>query len=576
VFPGNWAALGLYALLAVVLTWPLAAHLTDRLPAGDNDLWQNYWNFWWWRTAIFERGQLPYHTDLIYQPLEVSLAFHTHSEANVLLTLPLQWFGGVPLALNTAVLLSFILCAWGGYFLAREVVGDPRAAFVAGIVLGFFPHRMEQSLEHVNLASFQAMPFFLAFFLRVLRQGGARSTVPAGLLFALNALFAWHNGLLVVPLALVLFGHALAVGGRPRMLILRDTALSGVVALVAMLPFAWPMVRELLSGETYFVKPPVRKAIDPLFLFLPSEAHTIWGSLLAGVYERLRGYASLGFTCYLGLVPIGLWIAGRWTSRRDWRLWSALFALSIVLALGDTLVVAGSDTGAPMPFAWLRKVPILSMVRLPNRFVVPAMVALCVLCALGVRQLRRGWASWTAAAAIAVEFLALPYPLRELPQPRWIEAARQAPEGILLNIPGGHRARGAEDLYFQTLHSRPIAGGYASCIPPAMEKRVASLPYLELVFEGRPRPELEALEVEPALRRTLEALSIRIVVVHLDRKREDLERRRAELRGTPQARLANPEQGTRARVVDETLAAMRRLWGEPAYEDREAAVFVRR
>ena len=133
----------LYVLCTLALTWPLAIHLTDRLPAGDNVLWQNYWNFWWWRTALLERGQSPYATDLLYQPGEVSLALHTHSEANVLGTLPVSLALGVPAALNTAILLGFVLSAWGGYLLTRELVGDPRAAFLGGIVIAFFPHRFE-------------------------------------------------------------------------------------------------------------------------------------------------------------------------------------------------------------------------------------------------------------------------------------------------------------------------------------------------------------------------------------------------------------------------------------------------
>jgi hypothetical protein len=75
-FPGAGASLALYALLTIALTWPLVAHLSDRVPAGDNDLWQNYWNFWWWKTALVDRGTLPYSTDLIYQPGDVPRVPH--------------------------------------------------------------------------------------------------------------------------------------------------------------------------------------------------------------------------------------------------------------------------------------------------------------------------------------------------------------------------------------------------------------------------------------------------------------------------------------------------------------------
>ncbi|MFP8871861.1 MAG: hypothetical protein VCB43_10865, partial [Myxococcota bacterium] len=46
----------IYSALAIALTWPLTAHLTTHIPAGSNDIWQNLWNFWWWRHAITELG----------------------------------------------------------------------------------------------------------------------------------------------------------------------------------------------------------------------------------------------------------------------------------------------------------------------------------------------------------------------------------------------------------------------------------------------------------------------------------------------------------------------------------------
>ena len=53
----------LYLLLAVCLTWPLVTSIaspaeTATVPAGAHDVWQNYWNFWWWKTALLERGRI--------------------------------------------------------------------------------------------------------------------------------------------------------------------------------------------------------------------------------------------------------------------------------------------------------------------------------------------------------------------------------------------------------------------------------------------------------------------------------------------------------------------------------------
>ncbi|MBI4605824.1 MAG: hypothetical protein HY721_27980 [Planctomycetes bacterium] len=585
-FPRARAALGLYVLAAVLFTWPLAVRLTDHVPAGGNDLWQNCWNFWWWGKALGE-GRSPYRTDLIYQPGDVSLAFHTHSEANVLTMLPVTLALGVPAALNAALLLGFGLAGWGGYLLARELTGDPRAAFLAGLVLAFPPHRLEQSLEHLNLASYQAMPFFLLFLVRLARSGGARNVLLAAVAFAANALYAWHNGLLVLPTAAVLFAHEVLRRRDGRLRALRDAAAAGALAALLLLPFLWPLVREIAAGDTSYLKPPVRKGIDLAFLLVPSEMHPLWGPLVQGLYERCRGYASAGYTCYLGVGALALWILGSLARGKPLDgtaplaprfspvLWGALLGLHVLLALGDTLVVLGEDTGAPLPFALVRHMPVLQTVRLPNRFVVPAVLALSMLAAHGASRLLRGrgpLALAGAAALIAFDVLPVPYPMQPVPRPAWIEALAPAPPGLVLDLPGGHRARGAEDMHLQTLHGRPIAGGYASCVPAWMERRVKDLSLLELAFEGQPAVQVD---VERGLAQVLEALPVQVLVLHLDRERERLERLAAQHRGTPLSRLFNPERGTAARTIAELRSAARKLWGPPVFADEAVEVHVR-
>jgi hypothetical protein len=138
------------------MTWPLAANLTTHVPSGDNDLWQTYWNFWWWKEALVDRHQSPYQTDMIFQPEGASLGLHTHSAANMLWTLPINAWLGIPAAMNSALLAGFVLAAFGTYLLAREYVRAPQAAFVAGLVAAFTPNHVEHSLEHLNLSSYLA------------------------------------------------------------------------------------------------------------------------------------------------------------------------------------------------------------------------------------------------------------------------------------------------------------------------------------------------------------------------------------------------------------------------------------
>ncbi|MBN1444011.1 MAG: glycosyltransferase family 39 protein [Planctomycetes bacterium] len=597
--PGPLRALAGYAVLTVVLTWPLAIRLGDHLPMGDNDLWQNLWNFWWWKTALWERGASPYATDLLFYPDTTSLAFHTHSEANIIITLPVLLAAGEVAALNLATLLGFLLAGWGAYLLVRELMGCCRAAFLAGIIFAFFPQHFEQSLEHLNLASFGAVALSLWAMVRAVRAGGVGRWAMASSCFALNALFSWHNAVLILPGALIIFAHELWRARRSRRAILVESALAGLCSALLLLPWAWPMLREILAGEAHYLKPPppVRKPIDLLFLVVPAAHHTIWGPLVEPLYGKYRSYASAGFTGYLGLASIvlaSLGLAGARSLRRRagaateeassseilrFRAapWAALFLFYLLLSLGDELRVAGSDTGLRLPYALAEAVPVLRTIRIPHRFLVPAMLALAVLAARGAAALldrarRPGAAALGLALLIILDFLWIPYPLREVERPRWVDQVAGAPAGALLNVPGGYRARASQDMYLQTYHGRPLIGGYVSCTPPRIEQRVAEYPFLRAIFEGRPR---EEIALEPEAIRVLDELPIGVVAVHLERTRERLEELRRIHRGRPEERLYNPEKGIPAAQLEAVREIIRSRWGEPYYRDGEVELYRR-
>lgn len=578
--PSTRSALLVYVILSVLLTWPLAVRLGDRLPAGNNDLWQNVWNLWWWRTCILEGPRCPYETDLFFAPDGASLAFHTHSEANILLTLPVLLGAGEVAALNVATLLGFVLAALGGYLLARELLGDRRAALLAGAVVAFFPQHYEQSLEHINLASYGGMPLFLWALVRASRRGGAGRWAVCSLLFTLNALFSWHNGILILPGALILFGWELATCRRGRGRLLLEATGSGALAVALCLPFAWPMVAEILDGATYHQKPPMHKPIDLLFLLVPAEHHPLWGPLVEPLYSRMQRYPSAGFTGYLGIVPLGLAAvcllrSGR--PRREMLPWAVIAIAYVALSLGRELRVVGADTGVPMPFAIVGELPLLSTTRLANRFIVPAMCALAVLAGCGALRLlersrRPGRLAFAILALVVVDYLWLPYPLRTVPRPDWVDHVTEAPSGALLNIPGGYRARAAEDLLHQTRHHRPLVGGYVSCTPPIVERRLDDHPFLRSIFEGKPD---RIVPARPGLERLLSDLPIGVVALHLDRDSERIARRRRELRGTPEARLHNPARGVPRKRLEEIRRELRRLWGPPYWSSDGVELYGR-
>ena len=72
--------LALYTLLAVVLTWPLAAHLGTHVPgvpqwAFDESTF--VWNIWQFKHTVVDNLASPLHSELIYYPLGIDLVLYT-------------------------------------------------------------------------------------------------------------------------------------------------------------------------------------------------------------------------------------------------------------------------------------------------------------------------------------------------------------------------------------------------------------------------------------------------------------------------------------------------------------------
>src|SRR3972149_3677387 len=68
---GRWAGIFLLFLLAaVVQTWPLVLHTTNRamdVPAQPGDTAYHLWNLWWVKHALLNL-QNPFHTDVLFFP----------------------------------------------------------------------------------------------------------------------------------------------------------------------------------------------------------------------------------------------------------------------------------------------------------------------------------------------------------------------------------------------------------------------------------------------------------------------------------------------------------------------------
>ena len=538
----------LYLALTLLMTFPLAWQWRGSIPAGAGDIWQNYWNFWWWKQCLLE-GFNPLHSPLLFFPNGADLVFHTHSPFNQVLAMPVNLLFGEAAAYNFCILFALTLIGFGTYLLVRELTGSAEAGVLAGIVFAYFPQTIEQTLEHLNLFSLQFIPLALYFLLRWSRSLRLIDALAFGACFGLNALCSWHLGLKLV-MVVTPWMAWLAWRHRPRWReYVGGAGAATILAVLLVLPLLVPILTLIVDGDDYFLKQAVPRGIDPTYLLTPSYANPLLGQLVTERYLN-RAYQASGFVCYLGFIPIALATTALVRARRKTWPWLVLFAGGVVLALGAEFLWNGTwYREVTLPFAALREFPFLQNLRVANRFMILAGLGLAVLAGYGWQSLRirSYWAFPLIAALILVEFSWLPFPLQKVEFSPLLQEVASRP-GAVLDLPFHQRSRAVGNMANQTVHGRPIGDGYLSSYPPAIDAAIGGIPPLIRLVN---LPEPDAVVDVDALR----ALGFRTVVIHKDRLQSARESMLAET--PPDALLELKRVRRLGGVPDATMAALR-------------------
>lgn len=271
----------------------------------------------------------------------------------------------------------------------------------------------------------------------------------------------------------------------------------------------------------------------------PSVFHPVFG-------ERVRAgnpdYEHLprGATAYLGFAMVALAVLGlvmrekpgappndgapaRGFTRFERRFFFVMGTGFLILALGPKLQFSiGEETGVPLPYAILQQIPVLRFLRVPNRFLIPAILFLAPLVAAGFAALwrRSGLAPRAGAVALAavLVFEYCPPPISTMPwgTPAWTDRllARKH-TGAVLDVPLFLGSQATIYMWYQTLHERPLVSGYVSIPPPTFGKIREEGEFFEWITE---KGKDLRLGPPPAMdpRARFAALGIGDIVLHKD------------------------------------------------------------
>ena len=473
------AAAGVYAVLTLALTWPVAAELTTHVPFY-NDTWIFVWDLWWFKTALLSPTLGLYATPLVFHPGGVPLAFHTLTPANGLLALPLIDTFGVVAAHTLVFLASFVLTATSMAALALKLTGSRAGALLAGFLFAFSPYRLAHGY-HLNLLSLETVPLFAWAFLAFLARPRWATALVSAALAAASYYLCLVYGSFVWLLAAVLALHAL-VSGKTRLsadLVGRGAGMAALSALF-LLPALIPALAEAVVEPYYFDPVDQRFSADLASWITPSLQHPLWGGYTMKVYQHFPGVLA-EWTTYVGFTVLVL-VAAAWTLRRTEAVgrWFTVAAVFAVLASGPTLQFLGRDLGVPLPYRLFKLVPVLNSLREPSRFAALVTLATSVLAAYGVKALGRRTAGEWRVAAVAfalalIEFLPTPLPTTSAVVPAFLhQLAREPGDFAVLEAPPSWAHR--EHLYHQTVHGKSISEGYIARIPATTLRFVDTWP----------------------------------------------------------------------------------------------------
>ncbi len=428
-------ALGLYAALACLITWPLLTVLGTHFAGyAFGDAHEMTRHIWWFTEAL-RNGQ-----PLIFQPL---LGYPDGMQGVILWSDPLQFFPGwllalflpLPAAYNLQALLNLTLNGWAAYWLMWKlltpVVLEARAetllrpyqlnrlstfaaALVAGVVFMAAP-TIQGHLAggHGGLLVQWPLPLLAWSLLRVTNllptssnttsneKNSGEGLKPSPTQRTAASLLVTRYSLLIN----ATFFFVLTPLGHTLQLIYTVLPLLGVIALTTLFRRDWRALARLAlvvvigSGLLALFLLPVFSAtldtsayvdegggvafsLDLLGVVTPSFNHPLFGQW--DYTHRVLGVNIIEGSAYVGIIAAALGLLALWKSHAArWWLLPALVAW--VLALGPLLKIfdapvslqnSSYTTFVTLPWALLGDLPVLSLARTPGRF--GFLLALCV------------------------------------------------------------------------------------------------------------------------------------------------------------------------------------------------------
>jgi len=487
-------AAGVFALLTVVMMWPIARHPAS-LAARHQDVYFNMWRLRWVAHALVTSPTHLFDGN-IFHPEPNTLALSDAMIVEGIVAAPLTWAGVKPVLVhNIMMLLPIAASGLAMFALARHLTGSRGAGLLAGIAFAYAPYRYEH-LMHMELQWTVWSPLALLALHRTLETGKLKYGIATGACVALQMLSCIYYGIFlatfIAPAALLLaFGDRAVPWRRTVGPLAAGAVLAATLGGLYSIPYARQHARV---GDRPITEINNFSAMPSNYLNVPKENWLYGNPGRPGHGER---------RLFPGLTVVLLAIAGmllRQPSRS-----TIMYVLILVAAFEISLGFGGYVYPVLHRF-----VPVFRGLRAMARLGIFVVMALSVLAAYGYAALVEGRSVRVRRLVVAVlagvmlaEY-ATRLSLTEFPNtaPAVYHVLAHLPRGVVaeLPVPAMDQLPGLDPdrAYMSTFYWFPIVNGYSGNFPAS---------YLARLERLRTFPDERSL-------RQLKADNVRYVLVH--------------------------------------------------------------
>ena len=384
------------------------------------------------------------------------------------------------------------------------------------------------------------------------RNARPSALIKAGIYFSLTGFISYYYvvGLVLILLPYVLFHlHNTRSDWSPNYWaqFFRHFGAMALVIVLLLGPVVAPIVWQLGRGDYQSLPRGYQhgeaNSGDVLAYLIPSPTLARWigwnfckpcDQWAHGVYESFAGNR-LAKAMYPGWLSWFV-LVGAVLSKPLWRrtqVWCALAVGAAIFSLGPTLFILGQPyLRGLLPFRFLLELPIFSILRGPTRYAFLINLGTGMLIAASVKHLEEKFSSPRMGRGVALVAIVIalvefwPQPARYVPlagvaSPFYESVAHEQRSCAILNIPvdfAGARGGGEVYLFAQTIHHKPIIGGYVSREPIYVFSPLRESLFLQAVQPRRVHGKDAKFPLTDAAladaRATLSKLNVCYVVLH--------------------------------------------------------------